>query len=198
MIYRYTPAVAAVNTPLYGPAMARRLTAADWIDFALSTLAKEGFEALKADVLAQKLGVSRGSFYWHFADLGAFHSRVIDAWREIATEAIIAEIGRHPAPGDRLEALLRRAFGVGAVLEARMRIWADSNADAARALAEIDGRRLAYLEELVTEAGIGRPLAATRARLLYWSYLGAAMSRAVLSGEDLDRAVAELKRLGLG
>jgi hypothetical protein len=40
--------------------------------------------------------------------------------------------------------------------------------------------------------------AATRAQLLYWSYLGAALSRSRLSGERLDQAVAELKRLGLG
>jgi AcrR family transcriptional regulator len=43
--------------------MTERLTVQDWIDFALTTLAHEGFEALKADVLARKLGVSRGSFY---------------------------------------------------------------------------------------------------------------------------------------
>ena len=48
--------------------MTKRLSAQAWIDFALATLAREGFEALKADVLAHKLGVSRGSFYWHFKD----------------------------------------------------------------------------------------------------------------------------------
>src|SRR5262247_806299 len=56
--------------------MTERLTAQDWIDFALTTLAQEGFDALKADVLARKLGISRGSFYWHFSDLGTFHARV--------------------------------------------------------------------------------------------------------------------------
>jgi len=40
--------------------MTKRLTAQDWIDFALTTLAREGFDALKADVLARKLGVLRG------------------------------------------------------------------------------------------------------------------------------------------
>ena len=48
--------------------MRKRLSAQDWIAFALSTLAREGFAALKADVLARKRGVSRGSFYWHFDD----------------------------------------------------------------------------------------------------------------------------------
>ena len=72
--------------------MTKRLSAQDWIDFALKTLAREGFQALKADVLAKQLGVSRGSFYWHFADIGAYHAAVLTRWREIATEQIIAGV----------------------------------------------------------------------------------------------------------
>src|SRR5262245_58690945 len=91
--------------------MTERLTARDWIDFALATLAREGFDALKADVLARKLGVSRGSFYWHFSDLAVFHARVIEHWRQTATEAIIVDIERYQSREERLDALLRRAFG---------------------------------------------------------------------------------------
>ena len=178
--------------------MPKRLTAQDWIDFALVTLAREGFDALKADVLARKLGVSRGSFYWHFADLDAFHSRVIEHWRRVATEAIIADIERHASREERIDALLRHAFGDGAVLEVRMRTWADHNAQAARALAGVDRRRRAYIKQLLVETGVAEPLAATRAQLLYWTYLGAAWSRSRLTGERLDRTVAELKQVGLG
>jgi AcrR family transcriptional regulator len=177
--------------------MATRLTADDWIDFALKTLAREGFEALKADVLARKLGVSRGSFYWHFAELGAFHDRVIAHWREAATEAIIADLERYPTPETRLDALLRRALGHSTRLEVRMRAWADANAAAARAVREIDRRRTAYIERLLGEAGVAPALAETRAQLLYWTYLGAASSGSRLAGARLDRIVAELVRIGL-
>jgi AcrR family transcriptional regulator len=64
--------------------MTKRLRAQDWINFALRTLAHEGFDAMKADVLARKLGVSRGSFYWHFSDLDGFHARVIEHWNSEA------------------------------------------------------------------------------------------------------------------
>jgi AcrR family transcriptional regulator len=175
----------------------RRLTAQDWIDFALTRLRREGFAALKADVLARKLGVSRGSFYWHFADLRAFHARVIARWREMATEAIIADVGRFASPEQRLGALLRRAFGHAGVLEIRMRTWAENNAEAARALADIDRRRQLFIERLLREAGVAPQLAAMRAQLLYWTYLGAALSRCRLKGERLDRVVAELRRIGL-
>jgi AcrR family transcriptional regulator len=178
--------------------MAKRLTARDWIDFALTTLAHEGFDALKADVLARKLSVSRGSFYWHFTDLGAFHARVIEHWKQVATEAIIADIERYESLDERLEVLLRRAFGQSAALEIRMRAWADNNAEAAQALDDVDRRRRGYIEQLLLEAGIAPPVAATRTQVLYWAYLGAALSRSRLTGERLDRFVAELKQVGLG
>ncbi len=178
--------------------MTERLTAQDWIDFALTTLAREGADALKADVLARKLGVSRGSFYWHFADLGAFHACVIERWKQVATEAIIADIERHDASEARFDALLRHAFGRGAALEIRMRAWTSSNAEAARAVGEVDRRRQDYMERLLAEAGIPLPLAATRAKLMYWAYLGAALSRSRLTGERLDRVVAELKQIAFG
>lgn len=178
--------------------MNERLTAQDWIDFALITLAHEGVDALKADVLARKLGVSRGSFYWHFSDLGTFHVRVIEYWKQRATEAIIADLERYDSREERLEALVRRGFGHDGVLEIRMRAWADTNAEAARVLADIDRRRRGYIERMLIEAGVAASLAATRAQLLYWTYLGAALSGSKLSGERLERMVDELKRIGLG
>ncbi|HEV3183368.1 MAG TPA: TetR/AcrR family transcriptional regulator [Xanthobacteraceae bacterium] len=178
--------------------MPDRLTARDWIDFGLTTLAREGADALKADVLARKLGVSRGSFYWHFRDLAAFHARVIEQWKEVTTDAIIADIERYQSLEARLEALLRHAFGDGAALEVRMRAWAESNAAAARALDHIDRRRRGYIERLLVEAGIAPAVAATRTQVLYWAYLGAALNRSRLAGARLERMVAELKRIGLG
>jgi AcrR family transcriptional regulator len=178
--------------------MTGRLTAQDWIDFALRTLAREGCDALKADLLARRLGVSRGSFYWHFADLAAFHARLIEHWKQKATEAIIADIEHYGSREERLEALLRHAFGDGAALEVRMRAWADNNAEAARAVGDIDRRRRGYIEQMLVEGGVEQPQAATRAQLLYWSYLGATLSRSRLAGEPLDHMVTELKRFALG
>jgi AcrR family transcriptional regulator len=178
--------------------MADRLTAQDWIDFALKTLAQEGFQALKADILARKLNVSRGSFYWHFAELRAFHVQVIAQWKRIATDAIIADLERQETSEQRLDLLLRRAFGQGTRLEMRMRGWAEDNAEAARALAAIDRKRLAYIKKTLAEAGVPAASAATRAQLLYWAYLGAVLSHGKLAGRPLEHMVAELKRLGLG
>lgn len=177
--------------------MAKRLTAQDWVDFALQTLARDGFEALKADVLARKLGVSRGSFYWHFTELADFHARVIAHWRRTATDAIIADLEGAPRAA-RLDILLRRAFSHSGALELRMRAWADHNAQAADALRDIDRRRCAYIERMLADEGVAPEIATMRAQILYWTYLGAALSRTKLQGTALKRMVEELGRIGLG
>jgi hypothetical protein len=79
-----------------------------------------------------------------------------------------------------------------------MRNWADKNAVAARVLDEIDRQRRGYIEKLLRQTGVAPSAAATRAQLLYWAYLGAALSRSKLTGVRLDRTVAELKQIGLG
>jgi AcrR family transcriptional regulator len=176
--------------------MAKRLTAQDWIDFALKTLTRDGFEALKADVLARKLGVSRGSFYWHFSELAEFHAQVIAHWRQMATDAIIADLEGTPRAA-RLDTLLQRAFSHSGALELRMRAWADHNAQAEDALRDIDRRRCAYIERMLADEGVAPAAAAMRAQVLYWAYLGAALSRTRLQGPALKRMVDELKRIGL-
>src|SRR3954470_8832013 len=126
----------AVNTLVYGlhpePDMTEQLTADDWIKQGLKALARDGFTALKADPLAKAMGVSRGSFYWHFADLGAFHAAVLKRWREIAAEQIIADV---EADSDEpriepLTTLLRRSFGARLDLERAVRNWAAFDATA--------------------------------------------------------------------
>ena len=72
--------------------MTDQLSAQDWVDQGLKALAKSGFTALKADPLAKAMGVSRGSFYWHFADIGAFHAAILARWHEVAAEQIIANL----------------------------------------------------------------------------------------------------------
>src|SRR5262249_49361623 len=136
-------------------------------------------------------------FYWHFADLAAFHARVIAQWKQVATEAIIADIEHHRSLDKRLDALLRHAFGAGAAVEIRMRAWGETNAAAARALDEIDRRRRGYIERLLIAAGVAPSLAATRTQVLYWTYLGAALTRSRLAGARLERVVDELKQIGL-
>src|SRR6202140_740598 len=91
--------------------MTDQLSAKDWLDQGLKTLATSGFTALKAEPLAKAMGVSRGSFYGHFADIGAFHAAILKHWREVAAEQIIANVEAAAKDEDPLALLLRRVFG---------------------------------------------------------------------------------------
>src|ERR1051326_5405976 len=104
--------------------MADQLPATDWLDLGLKTLEKSGFPALKAEPLAKAMGVSRGSFYWHFADIGAYHAAILKHWREVAAERIIAGFGVSSEHADPLQLLLRRTFSSRLALEKAVRSWA--------------------------------------------------------------------------
>src|SRR6195256_121241 len=110
--------------------MTDQLSAKDWLDQGLRTLASDGFTALKAEPLAKAMGVSRGSFYWHFADIGAFHAAILRHWREVAAEQIIANVEAASKDQDPLALLLRRVFGEKLTLESAVRTWATVDATA--------------------------------------------------------------------
>lgn len=173
--------------------MTDQLSADDWTRQGLKALAKHGFTALKADPLARAMGVSRGSFYWHFADLGAFHAAVLARWREIAAERIIADV--EAGGGEPLKALLRRSLGARLDLERAVRNWAAFDKSAETAVRAIDRRRLDYIESLLTARGVDPAVARTRAQILYWSFLGYALSATPLTGPRLERVIDELLRM---
>jgi AcrR family transcriptional regulator len=169
-----------------------RLGPEEWVRAGLKALAKSGASALKADRLATSLGVSRGSFYWHFADVPAFHAAVLRRWREVALENIIREI---ETTRDPLEALLRRAFAVDADMERAVRAWATADSQARKAVEAVDVERTRYLQKLLADSGVPSAVAANRARLMNWAYLGFAISSSRLEGKSLEDLIEEMLKL---
>jgi AcrR family transcriptional regulator len=66
--------------PPVGKARATRLSVDDWVQAGYSILAEEGIKALKIDRLCSRLGVTKGSFYWHFTDIKAYRAALVEAW----------------------------------------------------------------------------------------------------------------------
>jgi AcrR family transcriptional regulator len=190
-------ALARVNTVVYGDGMADQLSARDWVDQGVTTLATRGFSALKAEPLAKAMGVSRGSFYWHFADIDAFHAAILKAWREVAAEAIISDIEAASAGDDSLAIMLRRVFSEKLALERAVRNWAAFNAAARGAVQAIDRRRLDYVEGLIEARGVASELARARAQILYWAFLGYALSDKTLPRAPRETVIEELVRIAL-
>jgi AcrR family transcriptional regulator len=142
-----------VNTLVYGETMNERLTRSDWIQHGLRTLAAEGAGALKVGPMASGLGVSRGSFYWHFEDVAAFRAELLQAWREQATDRVIRRLSERTTP-DRLNYLLKGAFSEDRTLDRAVRSWAAEDAEAAAVVTSVDASRVAYIAKLLTEAGV--------------------------------------------
>ena len=192
--------LARVNTVVYGGMthgrnMNDQLTASDWLDKGLKTLAKDGFTALKAEPLAKAMRVSRGSFYWHFADIAAYHAAILARWHEVAAEQIIANVEAASKDENPLALLLRRVFSERLMLERAVRTWASVDPAARAAVQAIDRRRLSYVESLLTQAGLSAEGARTRAQILYWAFLGFALSDHQLPKARQQAVLDELLRI---
>ena len=59
-----------------------RLGRDDWLDAAFNAVVEGGFDAVRVLSLAQTLGVTRGSFYWHFTDHADLVAALLARWRE--------------------------------------------------------------------------------------------------------------------
>lgn len=189
-------ALAPVNTLPYVCRVSNRLTPEDWIKAAFRRLGQGGIAAVRAEVLARDLGVSKGSFYWHFKDLPDLKARMLAHWQDQATARIVALAEAAGAdPAARLDRLIDLAtseldapYG-GFPTEAAIRDWARSDPAAAAAQAATDAARFAYLQSLMAEAGAEPPERA--ARLLLMAYVGAVHQNM----EDRARLAADLRAL---
>ena len=180
-----------------GDRMADQLSAKDWLDLGLKTLARQGFTALKAEPLAKAMGVSRGSFYWHFEDIGAYHAAILKHWREVAAEQVIANLEASSKDDDPLLLLLRRTFSSRLALENAVRTWATLDPLARAAVQATDRRRLSYVQKLFERSGAAPDVARSRAQIFYWAFLGFAQSEQPLPKARQQALIEELMRMAL-
>ena len=146
---------------------------AAWVEAAFDALAEGGIDAVRVDPLAKRLGVTRGSFYWHFKDRDALHQAMLRQWREGASYQIVNRIERSADnPAERLKRVLdlphsgARATR-GAAIELAIRLWARRDKQAAKAVRHIDRVRLDYFAQLLETHGVEKDEARRRAYLFY-------------------------------
>jgi AcrR family transcriptional regulator len=149
-----------------------RLSAADWEAAALDALAESGLGGVAVEPLARRLGVTKGSFYWHFADREALLKAALSRWEESYTERVIAAVSDVRHPRERLARLL--GLGLAGGRSDRIHIaLGNANHQLVRdALARVTHRRLGYLEKCYVELGQPRGEARRSALLAYTVYVG--------------------------
>jgi AcrR family transcriptional regulator len=137
--------------------MARARTArGKWVVEGLRALADGGPEAVRIELIAQALGVSKGGFYGYFTNREALLGEVLDAWEREVTDTAIEQVEQ--AGGDA-RAKLARLFAVtpdegsphGIGAELTIREWARRDETVAARLRRVDNRRTTYLRSLFAE-----------------------------------------------
>jgi AcrR family transcriptional regulator len=146
-----------------------------WIEGAFNLLGEKGEVGVRVEPLAKRLGVTKGSFYWHFRDRRALLDAVLIHWESRETTRFIelVEAGGG-GPADRLKALfgavLSNESGLGA--ELAVRDWARRDRKTSDIVLAVDNRRGAYIEERFGEMGLNADEARARASLLYGLVVG--------------------------
>src|SRR5260370_8943065 len=136
------------------------LTAADWAAAALQLIAEAGLGALTVEALAARLGVTKGSFYWHFKGRSELLSAALDRWEQRATAEAITGLSAVADARQRLYLMLHAA-----TQPPRSRSLYAALAEAAedpivrRVLNRVASARIEYLEACYRELGLAHPQA---------------------------------------
>jgi AcrR family transcriptional regulator len=179
-----------------------KLTPTDWLRAAFQNLAVEGISIIKAEVLAKKLGTTKGSFYWHFKDVPTFKAEMLKLWEAEATKGIIIAVTSSAPKGPaRLQVLaslvshMNEANEYGGLrAEPAIREWARVDKLAATAMQRVDIARIAFVKKLFVESGFRSSDAKMRAELFYSGFLGL-QAMAAIKPLDVGRRMDRLLEL---
>ncbi|MEO6137249.1 MAG: TetR/AcrR family transcriptional regulator [Luteimonas sp.] len=150
-----------------------RLSADDWAQAALEVIAEQGVAAVAVEPLARRLGVTKGSFYWHFPSRDALLQAALERWEQVEEETVFGSVEAVPDPRERLRALF-----LVVAHEARSHIIYSELLKALDhpivkpVIERVSERRLDYLTASLRQAGMSRTDAQQRARLAYAAYVG--------------------------
>ena len=177
-----------------------QLDRAAWTQAALDTLADEGVTGIRVEVLAKRLHVTKGSFYWHFKDRQDLLAGVLETWKDGRIRDIIKQT--RPEPG-KVEAQIFHVIDVysasrnkkGILIELAMREWARRDAQAAATVEEVDAWRLRCARELFLAIGLPLHEASTRSMLLYAYVFGVSMMNCEKFDGDIARMKADILEL---
>lgn len=196
-----------VNTAPYGivpvvkPGSPRR-SREDWSRAALAALRDGGVERVRVEPLAARLGVTKGSFYWHFNSREELLDAALDSWVARGTEAVIHEVSAaSDHPHERLRALWSRALGDSLDdlrTEPAIRDLGQREAKVRERIRRVDAQRMRFLREHFRAAGFPPQLAEARSPMLYSLLIGnyfigashAGLSRSKVLEIALDQLLA--------
>jgi len=171
-----------------------RLTVDDWTERALALVMDEGVGAIKINRLCRELGVTKGSFYWHFADLDALLAAIAGRWAAETRQILsgLTELEGLP-PLERIRAMALRLIDDRSwSVERALREWAKNDAVVAAVIVESDQFVFGLVQAALLELGHAEQDARLRAGLLVYAGIGFAHGQASLpqpTEDDIENLV---------
>lgn len=176
---------------------AARTTKEDWIEASIAALAQGGVDAIRVERLARTMGVTKGSFYWHFTDRPALLDAIVVAWETRGTEQIIVAVEQ--GGGDartRMRALWAMTSDEGSfAAELALRDWGRREPTVAAVIQRVDDRRMGYVRSLLRELFPDSDEIEARAMLLYSLLVGNYFIAAKHGRRSRRRVLAEAVEL---
>jgi AcrR family transcriptional regulator len=149
------------------------LSREEWLTKALDSLTEASTRALTIESLVRRLGVSRGSFYWHFNDMNDFTHQLVEHWSNIYTELVITYTDQlETSPEEQLFLLMEQITNQRlAKYDIFIRAWAAQDPTKAAMVRKIDKLRLDYVRSIFKAMGFkGEELEMrTRTFVVYFS-----------------------------
>ncbi|HEX5100922.1 MAG TPA: TetR/AcrR family transcriptional regulator [Polyangiaceae bacterium] len=179
-----------------------RLSRTDWVHGAYAALGDRGISAITVDALAQRLGVTKGSFYWHFRDSEDLLGAVVAHWEELAVDRVLGDLLELGSPCAVIRRIISHTVGIEDSerrlryrVEAVMAAMAEWHPIVRPVYTRVMQRRLNGLSVLYLATGMNAPEAARAGELAVVTLVGVyplLMSRPALTQADTDRLTALL------
>ncbi len=153
-----------------------KVTRDDWLNVAMDVLISDGVEQVKVMNLAERMAVSRSSFYWYFKSRQELLDALLARWQATNTAALIAQ---SELPAETITAAVCNVQRCvvntelfDTALDFAVRDWARRSGKVRRMLDQSDARRLAALCTMFIRFNYDETEAETRARVLYYMQIG--------------------------
>ena len=153
-----------------------KVTREDWLNVAMDVLISDEVERVKVLALAERMGVSRSSFYWYFKSRQDLLDALLKTWEQTNTAGLVGQAG---AAAETVTAAVLNVWRCTAnpelfntSLDFAVRDWARRSGPVRTVLDQSDARRVEALTQMFQRYDFPEDEAVARAKALYYMQLG--------------------------
>lgn len=147
----------------------------DWINAAKELLIQGGIENVRIGRLAESLNVTRGGFYWLFSSRDDLLDELLEDWKKTNTLPFEKILNAEHKGVEELKALVDMWIQEDVYsppYDSAVRDWARMSEVTAKAVKEIDSRRIDLMKNIFIDLGYAEDEAFIRARVMYFHQVG--------------------------